>query len=168
MRPNLLRATARSKPSGVQSAHSTPSSTSRGAPPASGTRAMVPLSTNAADECAFNITASSPRLDMLSSSVFSSPSGRESVLSKRVVNSSTGLPSRAAPYRIVCPSGEKRAARVVPRRNVRRWKLFRFLMVSRAPDDKIRSRTKSSYYQKRGQCRKQPTPARRRLFSQSP
>ena len=65
-----LRATARSEPSGVQSADSTLSSTSRGAPPARGTRAMVPISRNAAVACAFALTAISPLLEMASNCVF--------------------------------------------------------------------------------------------------
>src|SRR6185437_16969473 len=52
---------------------------------------------------------------------FGMPSARDSGLSAVTANVSGGLPSHAAPYTTVFPSGAKRAVRIVPRRNVRRW-----------------------------------------------
>src|SRR5207302_10816258 len=46
------------------------------------------------------------------------PMDRASGASGRAVNPSTGLPCQAAPYRIVYPSGAKRAERMQPRRKV--------------------------------------------------
>src|SRR2546426_7125145 len=104
--------TAKFVPSGDQSAHCTPSRISRGAAPPSGTRASVPLLTKGSILRLPSSTAISPEADIESTSAFCSPKGRDSGLSGRVENSSTGLSSQAALYKTVLPSGANRAMRI--------------------------------------------------------
>src|SRR5882757_7259003 len=71
---------------------------------------------------------------------FSNPSGVDSTVSVRTEKSSAGLPSQAALYTTVFPSGAKRADSTFPRREVRRRNVgsgaFDSAGPSRAPDQK--------------------------------
>src|SRR5271170_8396876 len=95
--PVAVRITARDWPSGVQSAQVTLSKTSRGAPPASGTRASVPACVNGEKFTGCKATAISPLEEMERIWAGGRPSERESELSKRVEKISCGRPSQAAP-----------------------------------------------------------------------
>ena len=114
----MSRTTASPLPSGAQSAHCTCSSISRGAPPESGARASVPMLTHAPIALLLSSTAISDVGEIDMSCVRPRPMERDSGASGRAVNTSTGFPCHAALYRIVCPSGAKRADRMLPRRKV--------------------------------------------------
>ena len=94
--PPESRTTARLLPSGPQSAHCTRSSTSRGAPPASGALASVPMFTQVPIALLSNRTANSAAEDTDMSCVWLSPMERDSGASGRAVNTSVGLPCQAA------------------------------------------------------------------------
>src|SRR5512144_2093026 len=94
--PDRIGIEASSEPSGLQSANSTSSATSRGAPPPSGTRARVPAPAVVARNPFFRRTASSPFEEMERMSALGMPSGRDSTLSVLTEKSSAGLPSQAA------------------------------------------------------------------------
>ena len=86
---------ASSLPSGDQSAEATSSRTSRGVPPATGTRASVPKhgSHRFSQPSAIAI---SPAEEIARIPAGKMPSGRESELPTRVVKISLGFPSHAA------------------------------------------------------------------------
>ena len=86
-------ATASCVPSGLQSAATTFSRSSRMAPPARGTTARVPLAANVF----LSRTASSPLDETARTSASLAPKGRDSVPSRREVKISQGPPSQAAP-----------------------------------------------------------------------
>ena len=114
----MSRTTARAVPSGDQSASWTPSITSRGAAPSSGMRASVPALSQPMVKRRRSDSASSPRDEMPSTSAPVRPSARDSRESRRAENTSGGVPSQAAPYTTVPPSGAKRAVNTEPRLNV--------------------------------------------------
>ena len=93
--PPESRTTAKLVPSGDQSAHCTFSRTSRGAPPARGARARVPMVTHAPMALLFSKTAISDVEETDMSWVWLSPMERDSGASGRAVNTSVGLPCQA-------------------------------------------------------------------------
>src|SRR5579871_5017738 len=95
--PPYSRMTTKLLPSGDQSAHWTSSSTSRGAPPDIGTLPNVPTLIYGSTLWLWSSTAISPSDEIDRTSAFDSPNGRDSGLPGRVMNSSIGLPSHAAP-----------------------------------------------------------------------
>src|SRR6202158_4747059 len=123
LRPPPSRTTAKLFPSGPQSAHWTFSSTARGAPPAMGARASVPVVTQVETAWLFNRRAISPEDESpgdetAMSSVGPSPRERDSTDPGRAVYTSIGSPCHVALYKIVCPSGANLAERIDPRRKV--------------------------------------------------
>src|ERR1700704_5601339 len=122
-RPPTSLTTARLLPSGDQSAHCTFSSTSLGAPPASGALASVPTFTQVPVRWVLRATAISPVGETANNWVCSSPRDRDSAAPGRALKTSTGLPCHAALYKMVCPSEANRAERISPRRNVISWYL---------------------------------------------
>src|ERR1035438_3207972 len=91
------RITARDWPAGVQSAHRMFSSTSRGAPPASGTLASVPDCVKGEKFSGCKETAISPFEEIARTWAGGWPMVGESELAKLVEKISCGRPSHAAP-----------------------------------------------------------------------
>ncbi len=144
IRPGTTRTIARLLPSGPQSAHSISFRMSLGAaPPATESWASVPVLRNPPPTLRSSDTAMSPDFEIDRTSAPVRPKGRDSGLSGRPTKISIGLPSQAAEYMMVCPSGAKRAEKICPRRNVSwrkdgggRLPALRTASIAQRPDEK--------------------------------
>ena len=109
-----------SSPEGDQSARVMSSVSSRGTPPASGTRARVPFPAAPPPrcrDCGFITTASSPSLETPRSRVSWRPRACSWAVRGALENTSSGRPSQEA-LSTNRPSGVNRAARMTPSRKV--------------------------------------------------
>ena len=119
--PPTSRTTSIVVPSGAQSTSWIPSATSRGDPPVSAARASVPAQTPGWFDRQSTAMAISPEGEIPSRFALGSASGSESGLDGCLRKSLSGPPSQPALKTIVCPSGAKRAERIVPLPNVICW-----------------------------------------------
>ena len=119
--PPTSRTTSIVAPSEAQSTSWIPSATSRGDPPVSAARASVPAHNPGWFERQSTAIAISPEGEIPRRFALGSARGSESGLDGCLRKSLSGAPSQAAQKTIVCPSGAKRADRIVPLPNVICW-----------------------------------------------